>query len=551
MAGDLLDEASLIGVLREHRPDGGLQPGRAVVRPDVVEPAGAHRRDHRPRRDPAARRHPDRRPGDPLLPGELVGDVRQGARGPPDARPRPSTPAAPTGWPRSTATGSRSTTGRATACTPRRGSSSTTSRPGGVSSSSPRKVTHGVARIAAGLRRQAAARQPRRPARLGLRRRLRAGHVADAPAGRARRLRRGDRRDPLGAGALRARLRRGRPRLGASTWSSTSGSCAPPRSTCSSATPPRPGASSAGSATVDFPELVADDGRSRPEPWSGSQHALSAPARWPWSASRITADPLGVLVAFGAGMLSFLSPCVLPLVPGYVSMVSGLSAAELETARDRSTASLRPLLRGIGLFVAGFTLVFTALGAAASGLGHLLGTDKQVLTTAAGAVVVVARRGARGRRPAGPVWTRAGSLVTAGAGRLVQRAAVPGPTLGASGSGPPRSWAWPSPSRGPRASDRSSAAVLGLAATRSTLAGGRRPAGRLLARPRRPLPGHRAGLRSADLALRRARRELWVVHLVAGAVLVAFGVLLVTDQLGWMVGRESRHAHARPSASAG
>ena len=44
----------------------------------------------------------------------------------------------------------------------------------------------------------------------------------------------------------------------------------------------------------------------------------------------IHADPLGLLVAFGAGMLSFLSPCVLPLVPAYLSMVSGLSAAELE-----------------------------------------------------------------------------------------------------------------------------------------------------------------------------------------------------------------------------
>src|ERR1700688_3806063 len=43
----------------------------------------------------------------------------------------------------------------------------------------------------------------------------------------------------------------------------------------------------------------------------------------------IHADPLGLLVAFGAGMLSFLSPCVLPLVPAYLSMVSGLSAAEL------------------------------------------------------------------------------------------------------------------------------------------------------------------------------------------------------------------------------
>ena len=59
----------------------------------------------------------------------------------------------------------------------------------------------------------------------------------------------------------------------------------------------------------------------------------------------ISADPLGILVAFGAGMLSFLSPCVLPLVPGYVSMVSGLSAADLENTDKRD---LRPVLVGIG-----------------------------------------------------------------------------------------------------------------------------------------------------------------------------------------------------------
>src|ERR1700728_4454907 len=85
-------------------------------------------------------------------------------------------------------------------------------------------------------------------------------------------------------------------------------------------------------------------------------------------------DPLGVLVAFGAGILSFLSPCVLPLVPGYLSMVTGLSAVELAAAPHASSPAIamRPVLRGIGLFVAGFTLVFVALGAAASGLGQFL-----------------------------------------------------------------------------------------------------------------------------------------------------------------------------------
>src|SRR5271155_4332491 len=99
----------------------------------------------------------------------------------------------------------------------------------------------------------------------------------------------------------------------------------------------------------------------------------------------ISADPLGLLVAFGGGMLSFLSPCVLPLVPAYVSMVSGLSAAEIEAGEKGTT---RPLLTGVLGFIAGFTVVFTALGAAASGLGHLLLDHQRGLVTAAGIVIV-------------------------------------------------------------------------------------------------------------------------------------------------------------------
>ena len=86
VAADLLDEASMIRVLRDHRPGRGLQPGRPVLRADLVRPAGPHRRGHRPRRHPPARRHPARRPVHPLLPGQLQRDVRQGRRDAADAR---------------------------------------------------------------------------------------------------------------------------------------------------------------------------------------------------------------------------------------------------------------------------------------------------------------------------------------------------------------------------------------------------------------------------------------------------------------------------------
>jgi cytochrome c-type biogenesis protein len=93
---------------------------------------------------------------------------------------------------------------------------------------------------------------------------------------------------------------------------------------------------------------------------------------------------LQLFIAFGAGVVSFLSPCALPLVPGYVSMMSGYSAAEIEAGE----ASNARLLRVILLFVAGFTLVFTALGAAASAVSQFLVRNLDTFTTIAGFVVI-------------------------------------------------------------------------------------------------------------------------------------------------------------------
>ena len=125
------------------------------------------------------------------------------------------------------------------------------------------------------------------------------------------------------------------------------------------------------------------------------------------------ADPLGLLVAFGAGMLSFISPCVLPMVPGYLSMVSGLSAAQLSAlaspadpdatvSSDAGDVMVRvsppirdirsersALLRGILFFIAGFTVVFVILGATASALGRLLLVHKGALTTLSGILIVI------------------------------------------------------------------------------------------------------------------------------------------------------------------
>jgi cytochrome c-type biogenesis protein len=91
---------------------------------------------------------------------------------------------------------------------------------------------------------------------------------------------------------------------------------------------------------------------------------------------------VGILAALAAGIVSFLSPCVLPLVPGYLSAVSGVSASELESAGWRRV--LGPSL----LFVASFSAIFILLGLTATGLGSVLQDHKELLTKISGALII-------------------------------------------------------------------------------------------------------------------------------------------------------------------
>lgn len=93
---------------------------------------------------------------------------------------------------------------------------------------------------------------------------------------------------------------------------------------------------------------------------------------------------VNVFAALAFGALSFLSPCVLPLVPGYLSMMSGYSAQDMAEGRVSRLRMLRVTL----LFVAGFTSVFVALGATATSLGRSLLRNQDTMTTVAGWVVI-------------------------------------------------------------------------------------------------------------------------------------------------------------------
>lgn len=95
--------------------------------------------------------------------------------------------------------------------------------------------------------------------------------------------------------------------------------------------------------------------------------------------------PLSYAVAFGGGLISFASPCVLPIVPGYVSLVTGLDLVELGESR-RSNAL--PVLRDTSLFVAGFATVFILLGVSATAVGQTVFNHQELLTRVSGALVL-------------------------------------------------------------------------------------------------------------------------------------------------------------------
>lgn len=93
---------------------------------------------------------------------------------------------------------------------------------------------------------------------------------------------------------------------------------------------------------------------------------------------------LGVAAAFGAGILSFLSPCVLPLVPSYLSFVTGMSLEDLEGGVDRRAALTHSLL-----FVGGFTTIFMLLGASASFLGQFFRVYETWIARVGGLVIIL------------------------------------------------------------------------------------------------------------------------------------------------------------------
>jgi cytochrome c-type biogenesis protein len=231
---------------------------------------------------------------------------------------------------------------------------------------------------------------------------------------------------------------------------------------------------------------------------------------------------LYVLVAFGGGIISFLSPCVLPIVPGYLSLVSGLTLGEIEEAR---AAALKRIALTTSLFVLGFTTVFVILGLVTTAVSDSLFENQETLTRISGGLVLLMA-----------LYLAGSQLLTTP--RLYQEfrfhphlerfGPVAAPVAGAAfGLG------W-TPCIGPILGT-----VLGFAAT-----------GQELGRAAVLLTAYSLGLGVSFLAVglafgRFAAPLAWVkrhsraLTLVSAAILAVFGVVLLTDQLAQVTARLS------------
>jgi cytochrome c-type biogenesis protein len=225
-------------------------------------------------------------------------------------------------------------------------------------------------------------------------------------------------------------------------------------------------------------------------------------------------SPLGFVIAFGAGIASFVSPCVLPLVPSYLSMMSGVGGVGARSGAGPDGADRARLLWSTLLFVAGFSLVFAVLEATASTLSHPLQAHKLVLSDVAGALIVTMGVLIAFQLP----WLQREHRFAVRPSRLGPWAA---PVMGMTFA-----FGW-TPCITPVL-----AAVLGLASSGGTLARGEEM---LVAYSfGLGVPFVLTGLAFGRLsgALGFARRHSRAVSIVSGALLAALGVLIITGEVG-------------------
>lgn len=219
-----------------------------------------------------------------------------------------------------------------------------------------------------------------------------------------------------------------------------------------------------------------------------------------------------VLLAFAAGLVSFLSPCVLPLVPGYLSTVCGLTPQEL---RGPGRMALRGVMARALLFILTFTVIFVLLGMTATGAGRALSDNRDMLEMIAGSAIIAM----------GVLFLLALFIPMLNkewhSDALLERVSRGGPLL----AGAAFAIAW-TPCVGPAL-----ASILGLAATQETVAKGGALLGVYSAGLAVPFLITALAFNKATTVFGWVKRHYLVINSVAGTLLIAIGVLVITGEL--------------------
>ena len=230
-----------------------------------------------------------------------------------------------------------------------------------------------------------------------------------------------------------------------------------------------------------------------------------------------------LLAAFGAGLLSFISPCVLPLVPGYLSYISGLSLDEMRgtvpaagagVAVAAAPAARRQVVLSSLAFILGFSLVFISLGAAASAIGQFLIAQQALLSRIAGAIIIIF------------------GLHTMGVLRIewlyqekrVQTSRKPAGFVGATLIGVAFAFGW-TPCIGPIL-----AGILALAGTQETVGQGVRLLAIYSLGLGVPFLATALMMNRFFAAMGRIRRHYHTIEVVSGLLLVIIGLLIFTNR---------------------
>ncbi|MBI4264732.1 MAG: cytochrome c biogenesis protein CcdA [Acidobacteria bacterium] len=231
-----------------------------------------------------------------------------------------------------------------------------------------------------------------------------------------------------------------------------------------------------------------------------------------------------LLAAFGAGVLSFISPCVLPLVPGYLSYISGLSLDEMRGVAGPAGAAVavaapaetrRRILISSLAFILGFSLVFVALGASASAIGQFLLSRLSLLGKVAGAIIIIFGLHTMGVLRIEWLYQEK---------RLQAPQSSPAGPIGAMLVGIAFAFGW-TPCIGPIL-----AGILGIAATQDTVVQGVQLLSAYSLGLGVPFFATAMAINRFFAAFARIRRHYHTVEVVSGVLLVAIGVLIFTNR---------------------